>query len=58
MKNIIQTNIVDYVDADGKIKLEQPVRTVQIRSENDLALLTGYGPGTRAYLADQSAMWV
>ena len=54
----IQTNVIDYVDGNGKIVLGATIRTIQVRSSDDLAAQTGYGPGTRAYLPDESKMWV
>lgn len=57
--NNIQTNLIDYIDTNGQCVLNAPVRTIQVRSEDDLALIVaaGYGAGTRAYLPDESTMW-
>lgn len=57
MINTIATNQINYVDANGHIVFNVAVQTIQVRSAADLALLTGFGPGTRAYLADESKMW-
>lgn len=57
--NNIQTNLIDYINVDGQCVLNAPVRTIQVRSEDDLQLLvaSGYGAGTRAYLPTEETMW-
>lgn len=57
--NNIQTNLIDYIAADGQCVLNAPVRTIQVSSEDDLQLLvaSGYGAGTRAYLPTEETMW-
>ena len=37
MENTIQTNVINYVDANGKLVFNATVQTVQVRSEADLA---------------------
>ena len=58
MVNTIQTNMINYVDGNGKIVFNEQIATIQVRSAADLALLTGFGTGTRAYLADESKLWI
>lgn len=46
----------DYVK-NGIIYRDNPVKNVLVGSENDLAYLTDYEPGTVAYTAGYQAMW-
>ena len=50
---------VDFVDADGAIHTEEPVRGVMVRSEDDLALsaFEDYSPGTIAFTAGFENLW-
>ena len=54
----IPTNVINYVDNKGNLIKNKLINKIQVRSEDDLSLLTTYGVGTRAYLADESKTWV
>ena len=57
LRNEVQTNIIDYVSERGNVVTGQPVRTVLVKGEDDLPLIASFGPGTRAYCADESKAW-
>ena len=50
--------LMDYVK-DGKVYQNVQMYTIQVESEEDLALLTGYGyaPGTIAHTAGWKNAW-
>lgn len=54
----IPTNVINYVDNKGNLIKNKLISKIQIRSEDDLPLLTTCGIGTRAYLANESKTWV
>ena len=54
----IPVNIINYIDDKGKLVTNQVINKIQIRTADDLALLTTCNVGTRAYLADESKTWV
>ena len=57
ISDIVQTNgNIDYV-ANGRLHTNTPIKSVMITAETDLALLTGYEPGTIAYTAGFGSMW-
>ena len=47
---------VDYIQ-DGRVVRNADLKSVMIASQNDLANLTGYEPGTIAYTAGFKAIW-
>lgn len=49
-------NGFDYVK-DGEIHKHAPIESVMIESDADLALLTGYAPGSIAFTVGYSRMW-
>ena len=49
-------DVLDYVDV-GVIHTDVPIRSVLVRSSEDLALLTEYDPGTVASTAGFANMW-
>ena len=54
----IPTNVINYIDSKGKLITNQIINNIQIRTEDDLSLLTERCVGTRAYLPDESKTWV
>lgn len=55
--DLLETNgLTDYVK-NGKIYTDIPVKSVMVGSENDLALLTSYNPGTFAYTKGYKKVW-
>lgn len=54
----IPINVINYIDAKGNLITNQTINKIQIRSEDDLQLLTKCQVGTRAYLHDESKIWV
>ena len=52
--------LINYVDNEGKIIVNHLVNSYLINNENDLQILTNAkcAPGTRAYLADESKIWM
>lgn len=55
----MKNNLINYVNESGELILTAKVDSFQIRSEDDLDLLLSrnYGPGTEAYLYDDSKRW-
>lgn len=47
----------DYVQ-DGKVYKKMPTSIVLVSSSSDLDLLTDYTPGSMAYTADLSSVWI
>ena len=54
----IPVNVINYIDAKGNLVTNQTISKIQIRSEEDLAILDKVSVGTRAYLPDESKTWV
>ena len=50
---------VDYVDSDGILHIGSMAQKVLVTAQSDLSDLPNiYAPGTIAYLADGTGMWV
>ena len=53
----IPTTMINYIDANGNLTQNPAIKTVMIRSQDDLTLIKKPTPGDRAYLADESKVW-
>ena len=53
-------HLINYVNKDGKIIVNHLVNDYLVKSEDDLATLINLkcAPGTEAYLADESKIWI
>ena len=47
---------LDYIK-NGEIYTNNPLQSILVNSQSDLATLTGYLPGTIAYTAGFASMW-
>ncbi len=56
-RKIMNHEMFDVVDSDGVLREDIPAKEVQVRSENDLANLPNYQPGTLAYTAGFKKIW-
>lgn len=50
------TGELDYVQ-NGNVYTKQSTKSILVASQNDLALQTGYPPGSIAHTAGFKAMW-
>lgn len=56
----IPTNVINYVDSEGNVVTNAIIKSIQIRSEDDIEndIIKNPTPGTRAYLPDESKVWI
>lgn len=53
----IPTTTISYIDANGNLTQNPAIKSVMVRTEDDLELIKNPTPGDRAYLADESKLW-
>ena len=56
----IPTNVINYIDSEGNIVTNAVIKSIQVRSEDDIDndVIKNPTPGTRAYLPDESKVWI
>lgn len=54
------TNMINYVDSKGNVVTDAIIRSIQVRSEDDIEnnVIKNPTPGDRAYLPDESKAWI
>ena len=54
------TNMINYVDSKGNVITDAIIRSIQVRSEDDIEnnVIKNPTPGDRAYLPDESKAWI
>ena len=54
------TNMINYIDSKGNVVTDAIIRSIQVRSEDDIEnnVIKNPAPGDRAYLPDESKVWI
>ena len=51
------TKVIDYIDSDGDIVENSPIKFILITDESDLTDITGYPVGSIAFTAGELGKW-